>query len=309
VGAADIAELLIKSGANVNQAKKDNGWTPLMCAASNKHLKTAELLIKNGADVNQAKTDGGWTALMAACDEGAADIAELLIESGANVNQATKDGLTALMYVAQEGHLDVARLLLNHGANPAAKTVKSNKNALDLARDKGKRDIVGVLAYHLLGSMYNELTGDPLTLGAKVVTDYLLNNRAVTGEMTSDKSYKAGILNYIVLNGLSLDKNEKHNGMIIVKELSGVHGYSNFKIGTQNCSLEKYLKSFGYSLFIDSGTDMIKFKIRKFLRGNSGNTLSIIPEYRLDGIDKEESSLLFPVVLDAGNSVNIMQIS
>jgi ankyrin repeat protein len=61
-GRADIAELLIQLGANVN-CREANGRTPLHDAANNGHLAVIDLLIKNGADI-EAKDNGGMTPLM-----------------------------------------------------------------------------------------------------------------------------------------------------------------------------------------------------------------------------------------------------
>ena len=75
-GHADVTEVLLKHGADVN-AKGDFGYTALMeaargsliIAASGYYAKTAEILLKHGADVN-AKSDAGLTALMEAASKG-----------------------------------------------------------------------------------------------------------------------------------------------------------------------------------------------------------------------------------------------
>ena len=48
---------LLNSGADSNAVNK-NGWTTLMGASENEHLKIAKLLIKNGADANAVDDDG-----------------------------------------------------------------------------------------------------------------------------------------------------------------------------------------------------------------------------------------------------------
>jgi hypothetical protein len=76
----DIAEFLIKNGANVN-AQNNAGATPLMYACFENNLNMVKLLVKYGADVN-AKTKYG-TPLTSTDDE---DIEEYLISKGAKVN-------------------------------------------------------------------------------------------------------------------------------------------------------------------------------------------------------------------------------
>ena len=82
-GHAEIARLLIESGANVNATNNFN-TTPLHLAAD-KSDGIAELLISKGADV-KAKGTMGSTALHGAASSGNKIIANLLIENGADVN-------------------------------------------------------------------------------------------------------------------------------------------------------------------------------------------------------------------------------
>lgn len=80
ISAIDIAELLIKHGANVN-AKQTQGVTPLHSAAHNGQTKLSKLLIDNGADIN-AKMDNGQTPLFMANEKNFQETAELLIRHG-----------------------------------------------------------------------------------------------------------------------------------------------------------------------------------------------------------------------------------
>ena len=63
-GSADIAQLLIKHGANVN-AKNAGGVTALMVAAANNTTRVGSLLLQSGADAS-IKSEDGRTALMIA---------------------------------------------------------------------------------------------------------------------------------------------------------------------------------------------------------------------------------------------------
>lgn len=49
-GNLDLASLLVRQGAAVNQAVSATGWTPLHLAAKGGHKTVAELLLANGAN-------------------------------------------------------------------------------------------------------------------------------------------------------------------------------------------------------------------------------------------------------------------
>ena len=79
-GAADVAELLIKHGANVN-AKNAGGVTPLMVVAANNAVKVGTLLLKSGADP-AARSDDGRTALTIAKSSNSGEMLKLLQNAG-----------------------------------------------------------------------------------------------------------------------------------------------------------------------------------------------------------------------------------
>lgn len=70
LGKIEIATLLLKKGANINQKDK-HGVTPLMRAAEHGHEEMAKLLIKHGADVNLVDNyqtpAAGWARSRGSC--------------------------------------------------------------------------------------------------------------------------------------------------------------------------------------------------------------------------------------------------
>ncbi len=144
-GQADVAEVLLKHGADLN-AKRPyyDCETALMDAAREGHADVAEILLKHGADVN-AKDVFDRTALMWAARKGHADVAEILLEHGADVNAKAIYKNTALMDAAEYGHAEVAEVLLKHGAEVNAKNMYDNNTALMLAKENNRREVVKLL--------------------------------------------------------------------------------------------------------------------------------------------------------------------
>jgi cytohesin len=92
-GRADIAEILIESGANVNYKGRD-GASALTLAAEHGNTGVARMLLAHGAD---------------------ADI-RLLLAARADVTPRDRDGETALMTARRRGHGAIARMLKEAGA-------------------------------------------------------------------------------------------------------------------------------------------------------------------------------------------------
>ncbi|XP_070550854.1 putative ankyrin repeat protein RF_0381 [Ptychodera flava] len=144
-GHADVVELLIKHGADVN-AKEPNKSTSLHAASGQGHADVTELLIKHVADVN-AKTDYESTALHAASAKGHADVAEVLIKLGADVNAKYGNESAALHAASGRGHAHVAELLTKHGADVNAKDGNESL-ALHAASREGHADVAELLIKH-----------------------------------------------------------------------------------------------------------------------------------------------------------------
>lgn len=112
-GHNEIAELLIKEGADVNTTG-GNGTTPLIQAARNGHTETVKLLIKGGAKVNQCN-NSAESPLLWAARGGHAKTSEVMLEAWADVNIADKDGKTPLWCAVSKP--DIVKLLIANGAD------------------------------------------------------------------------------------------------------------------------------------------------------------------------------------------------
>jgi ankyrin repeat protein len=103
-----VAELLIRSGADVNEGGYI-GRTPLLKANS---LAMTDILIRAGADVNKSDQTGRTPLMVAGLEE-----AKLLLGIGVDVNAKDSYGVSALMYAAQAGDCETVKLLISHGAD------------------------------------------------------------------------------------------------------------------------------------------------------------------------------------------------
>jgi ankyrin repeat protein len=128
----DMADLLIRAGANVSAANRA-GVRPLQLAAMNGNPILLDRLMKAGADPNAPLTQFGDTALMMAARTGKTDALAVLLEGGARVNDKEKwGGTTALMWAASERHPAAVKLLLDRGAD-----VKARSNFVPAANGRG----------------------------------------------------------------------------------------------------------------------------------------------------------------------------
>jgi ankyrin repeat protein len=153
-----LVELLIRSGANVNQSNPA-GLTPLMGAAHIGSVQLITLLLKAGADAN-AKTENSLsaliyamanqnnpnrfeavsalleadppiqlddqlqkkrTALLVATEYNLTDVLLLLLTAGANPNYRTDTGLSALDMAITRNSMEQINMLIDHGAKPTAR--------------------------------------------------------------------------------------------------------------------------------------------------------------------------------------------
>lgn len=115
-GNLEIAELLLKSGADVNAVSKNKFVaTPLQGSVVMKRLDLAQLLLAHGAKVN-VRGEGGGSPLHEAAGSGLIDFATLLLEHGADVNAKDDENKTPLTIALEYKQPAMAKFLREHGA-------------------------------------------------------------------------------------------------------------------------------------------------------------------------------------------------
>ena len=142
-----VVQLLISHGADVNAYHSEG--SPLMMCAYCGLAELAQVLLENGAEVDFALPEGGETALHMASVTGKLDVARLLVEAGADVNRGTNSdratqmfqdrlwGETPLHLAAKSGHAAMVEYLLSAGADKNVKTTQE-RTPLDYARESEK---------------------------------------------------------------------------------------------------------------------------------------------------------------------------
>gem|GEM_PF-4335346 len=170
---ADIIELLLKEGADVELREPSTGNSPLITAAAEGYVSVVHSLVAKKAQIEGTDKSGrtplqwaaaankitttatliyldanvnhvdsvGMSALHVACANGFRAIAEALIEAGANLEQHDKDHRTPIMYAALNGESDIVRLLLKSGCD-ALQRDKFGKNSLDYAMANEHSDTI-----------------------------------------------------------------------------------------------------------------------------------------------------------------------
>jgi ankyrin repeat protein len=150
---AEISKYLITKGAEVN-VKDGDGKSCLHYAAINKNLELIKSLVSSGANVN-TRDKYNRIPLHSAADEGYFEIVKYLILKGSEIDTKAAFyvrvgsieltlGFTPLHIAARNGHLEVVKYLVYQGADVNLKN-NEDKNALNLAKERGNQEIVAFL--------------------------------------------------------------------------------------------------------------------------------------------------------------------
>jgi len=122
-------------------SRDDLGFTSLLWASRNGHIKMAEHLIEQGAWL-ESTCANGLRSLHHACNNNREGIVKVLLEAHADVNATDfSNGSTPLHYAASRGILNLVNTVLDGGANLKAVN-KSGQSALHRATTAGHIGIV-----------------------------------------------------------------------------------------------------------------------------------------------------------------------
>lgn len=108
-GDLDKVKEYIDQGVDVNQSTT---ISPLMMATTRGYLEIAELLIKHGANVNYVNSSDQNTPLIKAAERGHLDIIKLLLKNGANFRMENCLGRTAVEEAVAFDQISAAKLIV-----------------------------------------------------------------------------------------------------------------------------------------------------------------------------------------------------
>ena len=134
-GSAEMVEMLVELGADVNKLGERQHVIALHLAASLGNTEIVKTLVAHGAKVD-AELDGGITPLHLAAYGGKIETIEALIELGANVNAQDKNGETVLHLAKRGGFPEVVKVLIKNGAGKKKSKAKAPANKKKLSHNK-----------------------------------------------------------------------------------------------------------------------------------------------------------------------------
>lgn len=144
-GDRNAVRSLIQQKVDVNAAQGD-GTTALHWAAYKDDLEMAQMLIKAGADTKAKTRLAGMTPLFMAAKNGNAAMIAILLNAGGDPNAVSATGTTPLMLAAASGSADAVTILLDYKADINAKDVTFEETALMFAAARNQSAVVKVLA-------------------------------------------------------------------------------------------------------------------------------------------------------------------
>uniref|UniRef100_A0A4W3JWB6 Ankyrin repeat domain 42 n=2 Tax=Callorhinchus milii TaxID=7868 RepID=A0A4W3JWB6_CALMI len=122
-GDVEELELMVKSGASINEVDPVHKFTPLQWAAHSGSLECLHWLLWHGADMTDV-TPRGWTAAHIAAIRGQDACMQALVMNGANLTAKDDRGCTPSHLATAHGHSYTLQTILRSGvdANPSDKS-------------------------------------------------------------------------------------------------------------------------------------------------------------------------------------------
>lgn len=119
---------------NAINANVPDSHHALIIAARNGHADVIQLLIENGADVNYQTENYGTSALYAAAENGHLASINILMANNADLRPTRIGGRTPLYIAIHNGHFVVAQEIINALKQPSEKSTLTQEDLTDIKR-------------------------------------------------------------------------------------------------------------------------------------------------------------------------------
>lgn len=187
-GDIDRVADLLRQGADVNQALGD-GMTALHLAAEEGDVELAQLMIRAGAELSSGTRIGAYTPLHLASRNGNAGVVKALLAAGADVNAATSNsGVLPVHLAAAAGNPEALEALLDAGADPNAVEGAWSQTPLMFAAAADRADNIRVL---LAAGADPSITGLAVDTAAREEADGIAEKRLMA-TLASFKEQEGG---------------------------------------------------------------------------------------------------------------------
>lgn len=113
-----VSDLSDQEWKYLQTAKDDDGRTCLHTVAASGKVALLQEFLQHGCGVGVNKGDeDGWTPLLSAASGGHEGAVQLLLGAGADACAVNSTGRSALHYAASKGHVRVAQILIEAGTS------------------------------------------------------------------------------------------------------------------------------------------------------------------------------------------------
>ena len=144
-GDTDAVRGLLTNGADVNLAQGD-GMTALHWAGEVGDAEMADIIIRAGANIEALTRMGDYTALHIAAEAGNGPVVKALLEAGADFQKRTSvGGAQPLHYASEAGSVEAVRALLDQGADIDARQTAWGQTPLIFAASKNRVEVLELL--------------------------------------------------------------------------------------------------------------------------------------------------------------------
>lgn len=144
-GRDEVLKLLLEKGADVTIPSK-SGDSVLSKAVSAGNIETTSLLLRHGSSVNLSDPELSSSLFGLATDNGDSKMVTLLINERLDFATAVlPSGRTLLAWAVRYGFLEVVKALADHGVDLEAPCNDQGLTAIDMAFERGHKNIINYL--------------------------------------------------------------------------------------------------------------------------------------------------------------------